>query len=84
MDLTKENVVRVYSGKTGCACGCRGNYTDKPASITRIFNTTKPMTPYFVFDNSSLGRDTISYWFETDTRYYMVEIKKDFDTISKL
>ena len=30
-DLTAADVVRVYSGKSGCACGCQGAYFE-PAS----------------------------------------------------
>lgn len=29
MDISK--VIRVYSGKRGCMCGCRGKYTANPA-----------------------------------------------------
>lgn len=32
-------VARVYSGRPGCACGCRGNYSENPATITRIVET---------------------------------------------
>lgn len=27
MITTRQNVVKVYSGKPGCMCGCRGNWT---------------------------------------------------------
>jgi hypothetical protein len=36
-----ENVTRTYSGKTGCACGCGGTYTDKyedTAKVTKRIN----------------------------------------------
>lgn len=26
-------IVRVYSGKAGCACGCRGKYSEAPAQV---------------------------------------------------
>jgi hypothetical protein len=29
-------VVRVYSGRPGCACGCRGKYFEDQRNITRI------------------------------------------------
>ena len=38
MEIKRENVTRVYSGKSGCMCGCQGKYSDKPAMMTRIFN----------------------------------------------
>ena len=29
-------VVRGYTGRVGCACGCRGKYTTKPFVLRRI------------------------------------------------
>lgn len=29
-------VLRVYSGKPGCMCGCRGKYSDDPRVIRRL------------------------------------------------
>ncbi len=31
--LDPSTVVRSYSGRHGCACGCRGNYSDKRSVI---------------------------------------------------
>lgn len=36
IDITK--VKKVYSGRPGCQCGCRGNYSTKPAVIKRVIN----------------------------------------------
>jgi hypothetical protein len=36
--VDRAMVKRVYSGRPGCACGCRGNYSTNPATITRIVN----------------------------------------------
>lgn len=36
--VDRTQVEGVYSGKPGCACGCRGNYSENPATITRIVN----------------------------------------------
>ena len=33
-----SQVSRVYSGRPGCMCGCRGNYSTSPAQITRVVN----------------------------------------------
>lgn len=30
-----KTVRQVYFGKVGCACGCRGNYHETPAMISR-------------------------------------------------
>lgn len=36
--LTQRGIVQVYRGQPGCACGCRGNYSDKLAAVTRARN----------------------------------------------
>jgi hypothetical protein len=33
MVIDPSTVVRVYSGAHGCACGCRGNYSDAARQI---------------------------------------------------
>jgi len=38
LNLSLANIDRVYSGKTGCMCGCKGKYTT-PAESTRSVNT---------------------------------------------
>jgi hypothetical protein len=32
-EVTPEEVMKVYSGKPGCGCGCRGNYRVNPALL---------------------------------------------------
>ena len=34
--LNLSEVTRVYTGKSGCMCGCRGKYHEKPGLIRRI------------------------------------------------
>jgi len=34
-------ILRVYTGRQGCACGCRGNYSTNPATIRRVVNRIK-------------------------------------------
>ena len=36
--IKMEDVARVYSGRPGCACGCKGDYKDSPKAITRMVN----------------------------------------------
>jgi hypothetical protein len=34
-----EEVTQVYSGRPGCACGCRGKYFDKGSKmVKRVYN----------------------------------------------
>lgn len=48
LNLKFENVARVYSGKPGCMCGCRGKYSDSGRGTKIIFN--KVMKGPFEFD----------------------------------
>ena len=34
--INPEAVKRVYSGRPGCGCGCRGRYSDEPKTIRLI------------------------------------------------
>lgn len=38
MEITRNKVARVYTGRIGCMCGCMGNYSENPATMTRVFN----------------------------------------------
>lgn len=38
MEVDREKIVRVYSGRPGCGCGCRGKYSDDARNITRVVN----------------------------------------------
>lgn len=39
--LTPANVKRVYSGRPGCGCGCRGKYATKGALVSRTVSELK-------------------------------------------
>lgn len=39
--LDKNKVEKLYSGKTGCACGCGGNYFEEGIGLTRGLNKLK-------------------------------------------
>ena len=41
MDTSLNNVVRAYTGKPGCMCGCKGKYStpaDNARSVKIIYN----------------------------------------------
>lgn len=73
--ITKADIVRVYSGLPGCACGCRGTYSESKAQITRVMNMynalpegTKVNTSYrngeleFVYWDSQNGNRTYTIY----------------------
>jgi hypothetical protein len=36
--VSKDQVTAVYSGRQGCCCGCRGNHSNSPRSISIAVN----------------------------------------------
>ncbi len=64
IDYTK--VTRVYSGRPGCGCGCRGKYYDDTRNIKRI---VKAMYNN-LSDATRIDYDNELAAVETDTRYY--------------
>lgn len=81
-DLTAADVVRVYSGKPGCACGCRGTYYEPASpSFRRVVSNTlrriakhEPGDTVWSHENPSLRQGFVSV--ENDrhvwTAYYSV------------
>lgn len=75
------NVVRVYSGKPGCGCGCKGKYSDDAKNIARVSkiinaaieefgNREGALHPTQPGDDARIGCDGKMAWFESDKRYY--------------
>ena len=58
------NVTRTYNGKTGCACGCAGDYTEAGDTSTKVL---KRMT----FVQKNIAKAEIDVW--TDEMCYSVE-----------
>jgi hypothetical protein len=68
--LTIADIVRVYSGKPGCGCGCRGTYSETKAQKTRILNTVSNLSEEYPIVESD-GVLSI----ETPTRYYWIYLR---------
>jgi hypothetical protein len=64
------NVERVYSGRIGCMCGCKGKYSETLVSIKRMVN--KLSKEEGVEYDSQAG----CYHLQTDTRQYAVYMKE--------
>jgi len=60
--IDRATIVRVYSGKPGCGCGCRGNYSTNPATITRVVNKMNARSEEVVLSSGI-------YALEDDERY---------------
>jgi hypothetical protein len=65
--FTLANVERVYSGKPGCMCGCRGTYSISQRSVKILFNK--------VMNNPAHKMDGNIAYVETATRNLVVYFK---------
>lgn len=43
--VDKSKVKRVYRGRPGCACGCNGDYSTNPVTISRVVNKINKLGP---------------------------------------
>lgn len=66
--LNEKNVARVYSGKVGCMCGCRGTYYDKPKAIKMLIRRMKEAIQLYRFDKEGD--------YEENNQYIYIEIPK--------
>lgn len=85
-----DKVLSVYSGRPGCACGCRGNYFYQADPKLRAAASTRrgyTVTDDEVRSKKALGRiinnmlatgqarlEGDHVWAETETRLYIVEL----------
>lgn len=68
--IDPATITKVYSGKPGCGCGCKGKYFTDARNITRVvdfINAAAATGAVKVHDGAS--GDTI-YAFETANRYF--------------
>lgn len=78
--IKKEQITRVYSGKVGCACGCRGTYSTNKSLITKIYNDYLRLNkkrPFTDYKNSESGESWIAWANSTGQRVYTIYFKKE-------
>jgi hypothetical protein len=66
-ELNPAKVLKVYSGKPGCGCGCRGTYYESGPMLTKITNIIKTHAHEAHFFGTGFA-------YETPTRYYWLYI----------
>lgn len=81
--IDPTRIARVYSGKPGCGCGCRGKYwpdddrgVPTANDLRQIARVVKVMNARFdevKYTRSSLGEEIFSL--EDDQRYYWAYVK---------
>jgi hypothetical protein len=76
MSLTPEQVLRVYSGRPGCGCGCRGNYSDAKAAKTRALNVLRNAPVSEVKVSAGMNGEGLILVWETESRYRWVYLKE--------
>jgi len=69
-------IARVYSGRHGCACGCRGNYSEKPRQIKATLTKVRRLlaegaTAWLGEDNAGLVEFLVV---DTETRTHTLHI----------
>lgn len=70
--MNKINV-RVYTGKFGCMCGCRGNYSRNPSVISHVRNIMTKNFEHVVFEEG-LGNEQIAA-VEVNGRAYVAYVE---------
>lgn len=75
-----ENATSTYNGKTGCACGCGGNYSDADSvagqrRIKKIMNASPEKVAFFNFGQ---GEGCLELENQDGTRVTRIYVKGDF------
>lgn len=73
--LDAADVVRVYSGKPGCGCGCRGKYYEDERNIRRVVSWMKREARSAV-DIRRAGMENDVAWVETERRYLWAYLRE--------
>jgi len=74
--IDTADVLRVYSGRHGCACGCRGTYHEAGAQVTRVSRLVAAAPDARRMEG--LGGEQVVYA-STPTRTYTVYLRPDAD-----
>jgi len=74
--IEAKDVVRTYSGKPGCMCGCQGKYNENPksfkAALTRMLKTDYKIN----FWANSSDEDGGCLYYDSGTRTNVIYFKK--------
>jgi hypothetical protein len=90
--VTTKDILRVYSGRPGCGCGCRGSYRYNPEHAKEAFENRKAIPKPSDFNavqvrkvlglmkqhSNEVECDISGAAWETDARYYWVYFTKAF------
>ena len=76
LDIDPKKIQGVYSGKHGCACGCRGNHSDNPATVKLIVG--KIIKAFEAGDEVDVNINSFNPYIaaQTATRLYIAYLEK--------
>ena len=77
--IDRSKIKRVYSGKPGCACGCRGSYSESKASITKTLKRYEEAEEQAIKTIEASGDDgEILFWDSADgERTYTIYLRSE-------
>lgn len=70
------DIVKVYSGKPGCACGCKGNYFEDARNIKRVVGMINDAVPTGKVTTGEGFTGATFYSYETANRYFWAYTKE--------
>jgi len=73
-DCLVSDVRRVYSGRPGCGCGCRGKYYDAPHNMVKRVYRILRKSPDTKFQSTLTGSGI--FYLENEKRYYWMFLKE--------
>ncbi len=66
-----EQITRIYSGRPGCGCGCRGTYiTDNPDAFARKLKFFQRNADKVKVNPGRFGDNEHIFYIEHETRYH--------------
>lgn len=76
-EIDPTTIKKVYSGKPGCGCGCKGNYFEDERNIRRIVKAINKGRHSAQFQSHEGFAGGTIYALESETRYYWAYTSAD-------
>lgn len=76
--INPNQIGRVYSGRPGCACGCRGNYSESKRSVNHVLKLYNQTPEDRIESTQGIGDDGMIYFWDSEdgNRTYSIYLKK--------
>lgn len=70
-EIQIEKIREVYTGRPGCACGCRGTYSESPRTMKHVLKKFAEASKVFGFEGG------VYFDNEDGTRTYTIYFKNE-------